>query len=55
MSKTRDEINELTIDIFNHLHEGGGDFKYLSEDEQEKIKKLALELYLDGYRKRGTA
>jgi hypothetical protein len=55
MSKNRDEINQLVIDIFNHLHDGEGDFKYLPEAEQEKIKKLALELHLDGYRKWETA
>jgi len=51
MSRHREEINQLVTDIYNNLHEGAGDFKHLPEPEKEKINKLALELYLDGYRK----
>lgn len=51
MRDSRAEINELVAAIYRHAHEGSGDFKYLPEEEQARIKKLALELYLDGYRK----
>ena len=51
MSSLRERISELEYDIFMAEDSGYTDWKFLSQEDKERIRKTALYLVLEGWSK----